>query len=61
MDMSDLSRVLISYGDETEDEARAQFDTVTDQACIPSELCKDRLPPEGEPPEPCSKSGTECN
>ncbi len=61
MDISDLDRVLISYGPESEDEARAQFDTVSDEACIPSELCRDRLPPGGVEAEPCSKSGTTCN
>ncbi len=61
LDISDLDRVLISYGSETIEQARAQFDTVTDQACIPSELCRDRLPPGGVEAEPCSKSGTTCN
>lgn len=61
MDISDLDRVLISYGDESLEDARAQFDTVSDQACIPSELCRDRLPPGGVEEEPCSKSGTTCN
>jgi hypothetical protein len=59
--ITELDRVLISYGDETVEEARAQFGMVTDQACIPSELCTDRLPAEGEPPEPCSKSASECH
>lgn len=61
MDISDLDRVLISYGAESPEEARAQFDTVSDEACIPSELCLDRLPPGGLEAEPCSKSGTTCN
>lgn len=61
IDISDLDRVLISYGSETVDEARAQFDTVSDEACIPSEICRDRLPPGGVEAEPCSKSGTTCN
>lgn len=61
MNITDLDRVLISYGSETEEQVRAQLAAVTDQACIPSEVCKDRLPPEGEPPEPCSRSNDTCN
>jgi hypothetical protein len=60
MDIADLQRVLISYGSETAEQARQQFDTVSDQACILSEVCKDRIDP-NEPPEECSKSSTTCN
>lgn len=59
-DITDLGKVLITFGSESdEDILRTQWPTVTDQACIPSELCKDRIPDEPEP-EPCSKSGTSC-
>lgn len=52
----DLDRVLISYGSETESDVVAnQLTKVTDQACIPSERCKDRIPV-GEPPELCTVS-----
>jgi hypothetical protein len=52
----DLDRVLISYGSESDaDVVATQLPKVTDQACIPSERCKDRIPA-GEPPETCSVS-----
>lgn len=58
--ISDLSQVLISFGPETEEQVRAsQVPLVTDQACIPSELCLDRMPAEPEK-EPCSRSGDSC-
>lgn len=58
IDIGDLARVLISYGSETEDQVRdQQLPKVTDQACIPSEKCPERIPPD-EPPEPCKGSGT---
>ena len=50
----DLDRVLISYGSESDaDVVATQLPKVTDQACIPSERCKDRIPP-NETPETCS-------
>ncbi|MGI8927351.1 MAG: hypothetical protein ACR2HN_12015 [Tepidiformaceae bacterium] len=62
VDVSDLDRVLISYGPETPEQVlRDQLPQLSDQACIPSELCLDRLPPGGIEKEPCSKSGTTCN
>jgi hypothetical protein len=52
----DLDRVLISYGSESEADVVAnQLTKVTDQACIPSERCKSRIPA-GEPPELCTTS-----
>jgi hypothetical protein len=58
--IGDLSRVLFSYGPETIDQVMAdQFPQVTDQACIPSELCLDRVDP-NDPPEECS-GGTTCS
>jgi hypothetical protein len=57
--IGDLSRVLFSYGPETIDQVMAQqYPQVTNQACIPSELCLDRVDP-NEPPEICS-GGTTC-
>ncbi|PFG73598.1 hypothetical protein [Tepidiforma thermophila] len=56
--IGDLDRVLFSYGPETPEEALAKYwGLVTDQACIPSELCRARIPPD-EPPETCSGRGT---
>jgi hypothetical protein len=57
--ITDLDRVLISYGSETDAQLQAQYAQVTDQACIPSERCKDRIPPD-EPPEECSLSDDSC-
>lgn len=59
-DIADLGKVLITFGPESADEVlQVQWPTVTDQACIPSELCKDRIPAQPEP-EPCSKSAGSC-
>src|SRR5688572_1817133 len=56
----DLSRVLVVYGPETIEQVMAdQFPQVTNQACIPSELCLDRVDP-NDPPEECS-GGTTCS
>jgi hypothetical protein len=58
--IGDLSRVLFSYGPETIEQVMAdQFPQVTNQACIPSELCLDRVDP-NDPPEECS-GGTTCS
>ncbi|GIW18048.1 MAG: hypothetical protein KatS3mg064_1205 [Tepidiforma sp.] len=58
VNIGDLDRVLFSYGPETPEEALAKYwGLVTDQACIPSELCKARIPAD-EPPETCSGRGT---
>jgi len=55
VNISDLSRVLFSYGPETiEDVLAKQWPEVTDQACIPSELCLDRG---GAEDEPCTGAG----
>lgn len=60
LEISDLDRVLISYGPESVEEVIAeQWEFVTDEACIASETCKDRIDP-NEPPEPCSGQGTSC-
>lgn len=61
-ELHDLDRVLISFGSESvADVTRDQLAKVTDQACIPGELCADRAPKAGEAPEPCSKSGGICH
>ena len=59
-DIHDLDRVLISFGPETEQDVVAnQLPKVTDQACIPSERCTDRIPKD-EPPEQCTISNDTC-
>lgn len=55
----DLDRVLMSYGGESGEQVLAQTAQVTDQACIPSEKCKDRIPKD-EPPEQCTISNDTC-
>lgn len=56
-EIGNLDRLLISYGAESDEQVRAeQVSRVTDQSCIPSELCIDRIPP-NEPPEQCSGRG----
>ncbi|MCK9518268.1 MAG: hypothetical protein M0R74_04445 [Dehalococcoidia bacterium] len=58
--IGDLDRVLISYGGETPEEVeQLQLPLLSDEACIPSERCHDRIP-DGEPPEPCSRSAGTC-
>jgi hypothetical protein len=54
--ISDLDRVLITFGAESEAELAAQLAAVGDEACIPSEKCDDRIPAD-EPDEPCSVTG----
>jgi hypothetical protein len=59
-DIHDLDRVLISFGSESEADVVAnQLSKVTDQACIPSERCTDRIPA-NEPPEQCTISNDTC-
>ncbi len=56
----DLDRVLISFGSETAaDVVAQQLPKVTDEACIPSERCDDRIPV-NEPPEECTESNNTC-
>lgn len=58
VNIGDLSRVLLSYGPEAPGEAMAKYwGLVTDEACIPSELCRERIPA-NEPPETCSGRGS---
>ena len=58
-DITDIDRALISFGGESEEELLGQFAEVTDEACILSGLCVDRIPEGGLPPEACG--GYECN
>jgi hypothetical protein len=55
LDVQHLSRVLITYGDSSDEEIEQQLSAVTDQSCIVSGLCKEREIP-GEV-EPCSGVG----
>ncbi len=55
-DLHDLDRVLIAYGSENDEQLKALYAQVTDEACIPSERCKSRIPV-GEPPEACTGKG----
>lgn len=57
-DILDLNQVLISFGAEADDEVLStQWPAVTDEACIPSGLCRDRGRPEDEP---CGKGSGTC-
>ena len=58
-DITDIDRALISFGDESDEELRQQYAQVTDEACILSGLCVERIPEGGLPPEACG--GYECN
>ena len=57
--ISDLDRVLVSFGSEQEEEVIQQIRLTGDDACIPSERCTDRIP-KNEEPEPCTKSNDTC-
>lgn len=57
VNVSDLSRVLFSYGPETVDQVMSQqWTQISDEACILSELCIARIDP-AEPPEECQGAG----
>lgn len=47
-EIRDLDEILISYGNETEEEIQAQLDSVTDKACIQSKKCPERGEPSDE-------------
>lgn len=47
-EISDLDEILISYGDETEEEIQAQLESVSDKACIQSKKCPERGEPSDE-------------
>lgn len=57
--LRDLDRILISYGGEETAALEEQIDAVSDQACILSKQCEDRVDP-NEPPEACRTGGV-CN
>lgn len=60
VNIGDLDRVLFSFGPETLDEVLAgQWAKVSDEACIPSELCMERIPAD-EPKETCSGRQNAC-
>lgn len=59
MNITDLDRVLISFGNQTDAQIADELAQVTDQACIPSEKCLDRIPA-GEPKEQCTLSSNSC-
>lgn len=54
-ELSDLDQILITYGDESDDEIQAQMDSVGDRACIQSEVCPERGEPSDE--SGCLSSG----
>lgn len=58
-DITDIDRVLISYGDESDEELMQRFAEVTDEACILSGLCEERVPEGGIADDACS--GVVCN
>ncbi len=57
-DITDIDRALISFGSESEEELWRQYEQVTDEACIISRLCEDRVPEGGIEEEPCTGGGT---
>lgn len=61
LNISGLTRALISYGSESDEELWAQYLTVSDEACIPSGVCIERGDGSGEHGEPCSNAGGQCN
>ena len=58
-DITDVDRALISFGPASDEDLWAQYAAVTDEACILSRLCEERIPEGGLPPEACG--GYECN
>jgi|GEM_PF-963762 len=61
VNIGDLSRVLFSYGPESVAQVlQTQYPLVTDQACIVSELCLNRIDP-NEPKEQCTGRTDQCN
>lgn len=58
--IASLSRVLISYGSETEAQVLEQARQVTDEACIPAGLCQARGSGAGEHGEPCAAGSDTC-
>lgn len=56
-DITDIDRALISFGGESEAELWRQYEQVTDEACIVSLQCMDRVPEGGIEEEPCTGGG----
>jgi hypothetical protein len=62
LDIAGLSRLLISYGSESEaDVFQNQWPRVSDEACIPAGVCQARGSGAGEHGEPCAKASGQCN
>ena len=59
-DITDIDRALISFGSESDEQLLEQYAQVTDEACIVSLLCEERVPEGGIEEEPCQGRGT-CN
>ena len=59
-DVTDIDRALISFGSESDGELMQQYAQVSDEACIVSLLCEERIPEGGIEIEPCVGRG-ECN
>ena len=59
-DVTDIDRALLSFGSESDGELMQQYAQVSDEACIVSLLCEERIPEGGIEVEPCAGSG-ECN
>jgi hypothetical protein len=55
-DLQDEDRILLSYGEDSEEEIQKQIDAVSDEACIYSETCPER----GVPPEEATCVGETC-
>jgi len=55
-DIQDEDQILLSYGDESEQEIEEQVDSVTEDACIYSLTCPER----GAPPEEATCIGETC-
>lgn len=55
-DFRDGDKILLSYGEESEEEIRAQIQSVTEEACIYSLTC----PEKGTPPEEATCIGETC-
>ena len=55
-DIQDEDKILLSYGDETEEEIQQQIASLSDEACIYSLQC----PEKGMPPEEATCIGETC-
>jgi len=55
-DVQDEDKILLSYGDELEEEIKRQLNSLSDEACIYSLTC----PEKGRPPEEATCIGETC-